>query len=66
MQEILMGSHTSSYSSEKTDLNQTLDRSFAIGKEKLVVLASNLKPENQRALSLVAAQHKFKVLSTNR
>lgn len=62
-----MGNHGSHYSSEKEfDLNQTLDRSFAVGKDKLVVLASNLKSENQKMLNLVAAHHKFKVLTTDR
>lgn len=67
MRIILMRNYGSPYSSEKaSDLNQTLDRSFAVGQEKLVVLASNLKLKNQKMLNFVAAQHKFKVVTTDR
>ncbi|XP_011144760.1 BRCA1-associated RING domain protein 1 isoform X1 [Harpegnathos saltator] len=67
MRRILMGSQKSPLLSEKSsELNHTLDRSFIVGQDKLVVLASNLKPENQKILNLVAAQHKFKVVTTDR
>lgn len=67
MKELLMESHKTRHSSDKAlDLNQTLDRSFMAGQDKMILLASNLKPKNQEILSLVAAHHKFKVLTTDR
>jgi len=53
--------------SEKvSDLNQMLDKSIHTGCNKFVILASNLKRENQKLLGLVAARHKFKILTTYR
>ena len=53
--------------SEKvSDLNQTLDKSIRTGCDKFVILASNLKLVNQKSLRLVAARHKFKILTTYR
>lgn len=53
--------------SEKvSNLNQTLDKSIYTGCDKFVILASNLKRENQKLLSLVAAKHRFKFLTTYR
>ncbi|KYM98879.1 BRCA1-associated RING domain protein 1 [Cyphomyrmex costatus] len=53
-------------SSERiSDLNQTLDRSICTS-NKFVILASNLKRESQQLLGLVAARHKFKILTTYR
>lgn len=51
--------------SEKVlDLNQMLDTSHTC--DKFVILASNLKHENQKLLGLVAARHRFKILTTYR
>ncbi|XP_018358042.1 PREDICTED: BRCA1-associated RING domain protein 1-like [Trachymyrmex cornetzi] len=51
--------------SEKvSDLNQSLDKSIRTGCDKFVVLASNLKLENQKLLRLVATRHRFKILTT--
>ncbi|XP_018310838.1 BRCA1-associated RING domain protein 1 isoform X2 [Mycetomoellerius zeteki] len=53
--------------SEKiSDLDQTLDKSIRSRCDKFVILASNLKRENQKLLGLVAAKHKFKMLTTYR
>ncbi|XP_011879954.1 PREDICTED: BRCA1-associated RING domain protein 1-like isoform X2 [Vollenhovia emeryi] len=52
--------------SEKvSNLNQMLDVSTRTC-DKFVILASNLKSENQKLLSLVAARQKFKILTTYR
>ncbi|XP_014470814.1 PREDICTED: BRCA1-associated RING domain protein 1-like isoform X2 [Dinoponera quadriceps] len=67
MREILMGSHESPYPSKRTpDFNQTMDKSFIMGQDKMMVLASNLRFRSRKALNLVAAQHKFKVLTAYR
>ncbi|XP_012220734.1 BRCA1-associated RING domain protein 1-like isoform X2 [Linepithema humile] len=54
--------------SEKvSDLNQSLDKSSLCAKrDKFVILTSNLKHENQKLLGLIAAKHKFKILTTYR
>ncbi|XP_011631254.1 BRCA1-associated RING domain protein 1-like [Pogonomyrmex barbatus] len=65
MRQLLMD--VSQPPSEKvSDLNQSLDKSFHTGCDKYVILASNLKHENQKLLGLVAARHKFKILTTYR
>lgn len=47
--------------------NQMLDTSIHTSTcDKFVILASNLKHENQKLLGLVAARHKFKILTTYR
>lgn len=48
-----------------SDLDQKLDASTHMC-DKFVILASNLKHENQKLLGLVAARHKFKILRTYR
>lgn len=65
MQAVLMGVQESQSSSGRTsDLNQTLDKSFVSGRDRLVIFASNLKPENKKLLGLAAAKHKFKISTT--
>jgi len=65
MRQLLMD--LSKTPSEKvSDLNQMLDKSIHTGCNKFVILASNLKRENQKLLGLVAARHKFKILTTFR
>ncbi|XP_011687580.1 PREDICTED: BRCA1-associated RING domain protein 1-like [Wasmannia auropunctata] len=51
---------------EVSNLNQTLNKSIRTGCDKFVILASNLKHENQKMLGIVAARHKFKILKTYR
>lgn len=48
------------------DLNQSVNQSMCARGNKIVILASNLKHENQRLLGLVAAKHKLKILTTYR
>lgn len=56
-----------SISDKVSELNQTLDKSSVCARcDKFVILASNLKHENQRLLGLIAAKHKFKILTTYR
>lgn len=47
-------------------INQTLDTSLYVKCDKLMIYASNLKPENQKLLNLIATKHKLKILSTYR
>ncbi|KAL0108451.1 hypothetical protein PUN28_015179 [Cardiocondyla obscurior] len=57
-----------SSSEEVSDLNQTQNISCTSvpTRDKFVILASNLKHENQKLLGLVAAKHKLKILTTYR
>lgn len=47
-------------------INQTLDTSLYVKCDKLMIYGSNLKPENQKLLCLIAAKHKLKILTTYR
>ncbi|XP_024867584.1 BRCA1-associated RING domain protein 1-like [Temnothorax curvispinosus] len=64
MRELLMDLPNTP-SEKVSDLNQMLDTSTRTC-DKFVILASNLKHENQKLLGLVAARHKFKILTTYR
>lgn len=65
MQKLLTDGHISQ-ESLLSDFNQIFDKSFFAGSDKLVIFASNLKPENQKLLNLVATKYKFKISTTNR
>ncbi|XP_011169381.1 BRCA1-associated RING domain protein 1 isoform X2 [Solenopsis invicta] len=65
MRQLLMD-FPKSPSEKVSDLNETLNKSIRTGCDKFVILASNLKHENQKLLGLVAAKHRFKILTTYR
>lgn len=66
MRELLMD--LSNTPKKVSNLKQTLDTSIHVTStcDQFVILASNLKHENQKLLGLVAARHRFKILTTYR